>query len=512
MIRKNKIELIDQYLSGELTGDALSEFNAELAYNPELAEEIKLQEEIREAVQETDIINLRNKLKNIISQGQNAAKEVRMSQEDQAYSFELSEELSSFKEFSQPVNINDLISISQSLPKIHLAQHNIAAKENIHHFYKEQQAQDAVPDEEFSLTPLDEAIFDDVQAALNEKDIQDLRANLQQIAANIPAHQRTSQEIEQFNSYELDESLMADFEQELMLSKDLEKDVELYKNIDLAAAETDIMDLRASLQSIQQTEASTAQKMEAIDQYLNDELDDEKLASFEAELAGNPDLETELILVGEIDKAIGETDIMNLRATLGAISKEINREEKQKRSFAARINSPRVAIATIAASLVLILSIAGLINKNSSSSDTELYARYYQPYETTGIFRSGDALIDSKLTKALHQFNDQDYHTAINLFGQVLKIDPNNPVSNFYSGIAYQETGQTERALISYQNVIKNRDNLFIEQAQWYIGLCYLQNENRKKAYRQFSKIAASDSYYQEKASAVLRKIKYLEE
>ncbi len=160
---------------------------------------------------------------------------------------------------------------------------------------------------------------------------------------------------------------------------------------------------------------------------------------------------------------------------------------------------------------MLILSIAGLLSKNSPSSDAELYSQYYQPYETTGIFRSGDALIDSKLTKALHQFNDQDYQAAIGLFDQVLEIDPNNPVSNFYSGIAYQQTGQTQKALISYQNVIKDRDNLFIEQAQWYIGLCYLQDENRKKAYRQFTKIANSDSFYQEKASAILRKIKYLE-
>ena len=512
MIRKNKIEQIDQYLSGELTGDALSEFNAELAYNSELADEIRLQEEISEAVQETDIINLRNKLQNIIRQEQNAAKEVRMSQEEQAYSFELSEELSSFKEFSQPVNINDLISMSQSLPKIHLAQHNLAAKENIHHFYKEQQAQEAAPDQEFSLSPMDEAIFEEIQAALNEKDIQDLRANLQQIATNIPAHQRTPQEIEQYINNDLETNLMADFEQELMLSKDLAKDIELYQDIDRATAETDIMDLRASLQSIQHTEASTAQKMEEIDQYLSNELSDEKLASFEAELAENPDLEAELNLVGEIDKAVAETDIMDLRAKLGAISKEINREEKQKRSFAARISSSRLTVATVAASLVLIMSIAGLISKNNPSSDGELYSQYYQPYETTGIFRSGDALIDSKLTKALHLFNNQEYQAAIGSFSEVLEIDPNNPVSNFYSGIAYQQTGQTQKALISYQNVIKDRDNLFIEQAQWYIGLCYLQNENRKKAYRQFTKIANSDSFYQEKASAILRKIKYLEE
>ncbi|WP_299584745.1 hypothetical protein, partial [uncultured Sunxiuqinia sp.] len=85
-------EQIEKYLSGELTGDALSEFNAELAYNTELAEEVRLQEEIQQAVQETDIINLRENLKNIISQEQKADKQARSNPEEQAFSFELSEE------------------------------------------------------------------------------------------------------------------------------------------------------------------------------------------------------------------------------------------------------------------------------------------------------------------------------------------------------------------------------------------------------------------------------------
>ena len=511
MIRKNKIELIDKYLSGELTGDALSEFNAELTYNSDLAEEIKLQQEIQEAIRETDITNLRDNLKNIINKEQSTENEVHMDYEEQTFSFELSEELSSFKEFNQPVNLSDLANFSQSLPKIHLAQHNIASKENIHQFYKEQQEQSSVSDEEFTLTPMDEAIFEDVQATLEEKDIQDLRANLQQIAANIPAHQRTSQEIEQYNSNELNDAQLADFEQELALSRDLKNDVNLYNDVDLAASENDIMDLRASLQSIQQTEASTSQKIEEIDQYINDELTGKSLDSFESELSSNPDLVAELELYKEIDKAVQETQVMDLRAKLNSISKEITREEKQKRSFVAKINSSRVAIATIAASLILLLGIAGLISKNSVSSDAELYSQFYQPYQTTGIFRSGDALIDSKLTQALYKFNTEDYQTAIDLFSEVLKIDKNNPVGNFYSAMAYQETGKISQALEAYGSVIRDRDNLFIEQAQWYIGLCYLQTENRKKAYKQFQKIASSDSFYQEKATAILKKIKYLE-
>ena len=511
MIHKNKIEIIDQYLNGELTGHALSEFNAELSFNSDLREEVKLHKEIQEATQEADITNLRHKLQDIINQEQHTENEVLINFEEQGFSFELSEELSSLKEFNQPVNINDLICFNHSLPKIHLAQHSIASRENTHQFYKEQQTQDSIYGEEFSLTPMEEAIFKNVQAALEEKDIQDLRANLQQVAANIPAHQRTSQEIEQYNNNELSEALRTDFEQELKLSKDLANDLSLYKNIDLAAAEEDIMELRANLQSIQQTEVSTSIKIEEIDQYLNDELLGQNLSSFETELSNNPDLVDELNLYNEIDKAVQETGIMNLRTKLNNITREITQEEKQKRSFAAKISSSRIAITAIAASLILILSITGLISRNNVASNSQLYDQFYQPYETTGTFRSGDAIIDSKLTQALHKFNAQEYESAIDLFNEVLDIDKNNPVSNFYSGIAYQETGQINQALDAYQNVIKERDNLFTEQAQWYIGLCYLQTENRKKAYKQFKKIANSESFYQEEASAILKKIKDLE-
>jgi len=77
--------------------------------------------------------------------------------------------------------------------------------------------------------------------------------------------------------------------------------------------------------------------------------------------------------------------------------------------------------------------------------------------------------------------------------------------------MSLQETGKFKKAIASYQTVVKDKDNLFVEQAEWYIGLCYLQTENRKKAFKQFEQIANSQSYYSEKATAVLRKIKYFE-
>ncbi|MDP3914552.1 MAG: hypothetical protein Q8R96_12540, partial [Bacteroidota bacterium] len=59
-----------------------------------------------------------------------------------------------------------------------------------------------------------------------------------------------------------------------------------------------------------------------------------------------------------------------------------------------------------------------------------------------------------------------------------------------------------------YEAVVTNKDNLFVEQADWYIGLCYLQTNENKKAIKQFKKIANTHGFYQQKALAILRKMK----
>ena len=513
MIRKSQhTEYIDKYLSQELTGDELREFNAEMAINPDLREELDLHQEVEKAMQEKEIFALRKNLQNIMAQEQTSQEnhEELVYMENQSYDFNLSEELASFREFNSPVNINDIFCFDQSLPVLHMAQHKYAEKENIHHFYKEQRNQEA-QDDEFSLTPHDEAIFADLTQAMNEKDIMNLRANLQQISANMPEHERSVQEIEQYIDQELDPSVLAEFENELRINPGLVRDIETCLEIDKAIAETDIMDLRANLLEIQQKETSTTRKVAEIDQFMHEELSEEKMNAFEAEILNNPDLLAELELHRDIEQAVQESDIIGLREKLEHISQDIIKEKQKERSFRTRIPRSRIAIAAVAASLVMIFSITSLVNSDKAASNNQLYSQYFEQYEAAGIFRSGDAIIDNKISLALHQYNEQNYQEALTLFDEVLTLDQNNPVGNFYAGMTYQHTRQYSEAITSFEAVIKAKNNLFVEQAQWYAGLCYLQTDNKKKAYKQFQKIAESNGYYSEKASAILRRMNYIE-
>jgi tetratricopeptide (TPR) repeat protein len=506
MIRKSEhFEQTDKYLNTELSQPELSEFEAQLAIDSDLAEELNLHLEVEQAIGETDIAGLRENLNKIIRHMPESEK---VSVFD-SFSFGLSEELSSYHNMDRPVNTNDILNLGLSFPKIHLYQHKVAGKENIHQFYKEQFESEAVNEEE-SFTSFDEELFSGVQNALEENDIADIRANLKQIARSIPAHHYSVEDIENYISSQMEPELKSQFEEELSLNTALSLDVQLTREIDLASAENDIMQLRASLKEIQKTEFNTTTRIEEIEEYLYNELPEEEMASFEAELSSNLDLVAEINLVKDIDLALKENDIMQLRNSLRNIAGDIAAEKQTERSFVAKINAKRVLVASVAASLVLLLGITGLLSRQSSPG--EIYQKFYTTYQTSGVSRSATAEVNQTLATALQKFNSQDYEAALNLLQQVVSSDQNNAAGHFYAGAAFQETGKYSKAISEYETVIINNDNLFTEQAQWYIGLCYIQTNENKKAYKQFKKIAESQGFYQQKAKAVLRKIKQSEE
>ncbi len=76
------------------------------------------------------------------------------------------------------------------------------------------------------------------------------------------------------------------------------------------------------------------------------------------------------------------------------------------------------------------------------------------------------------------------------------------------SGVSNMELSQYKMASGSFKKVLDHNDNLFIEDAQWYLGFCYLKTENTNKAIDQFTKIAISTSSRKEKARKILKKIK----
>ena len=508
MHRSEYFEQTDKYINSEMTQAELIEFEAQLIVDAGLTEEHHLHLEVEQAVLEQEIISLRSSLNGIVHHQTELAYSENISVFD-SFSFGLTEEFSAHRSIPNQLNTEETYSLSHSLPRIHLHQHKVAGKENVHQFYKEQSGAVCSGDIELEFTREEEDLFSEIHFALEETEITDLRANLKQIGQNIRAHQYSTEEIEEYLYNMMDAEGQKGFEEELSINPYLVREMQLNKDIDLAGAETDIMDLRASLNAIQKTETQTSIRMKEIDEYIHSELSGDELACFESELITNKKLQDEIEFMKAIEIALNESDVMQLRTNLERIAGEISTEKQTQRSFAGKFVK-RIALSSVAACLVVMFGITGLLSSHSSPGN--LYQKYYNKYEATGTVRSASINANKTLSEALVKYESRDYKGALELFDQVISGNPGNMAGHFYAGISLQEAGKYQNAIKEYETVIDNKDNLFTEQAEWYTGLCYLQTNDEKKAVRQFKKIAQSEGFYQRKAEAILRKIKYTED
>lgn len=240
-----------------------------------------------------------------------------------------------------------------------------------------------------------------------------------------------------------------------------------------------------------------------IEDFLDGGLTDDQLKEFENDLLNDSDLQMELDFHREVDEAIMENDIMDLRSKLEAIEVPPKVEEKRKFKYLTKWN-------IVAASLALFLGLGSLmflVNNKSTYSNEKVYSNYYKPYNVVMNTRSPDASIDNMLVNALKSYEARDYRTALNLFKQILEKDSTNITSNFYSGISNLEISEYHKANKNFKRVLRHKNNLFIEQSEWYLGFCYLMTNERDKAIKQFSTIAKGNSFYRSKAQEILSKL-----
>jgi tetratricopeptide (TPR) repeat protein len=242
-----------------------------------------------------------------------------------------------------------------------------------------------------------------------------------------------------------------------------------------------------------------------IQPFLDGELSREELDWINKELENNAVLAEDIKLYREVDNAIREDDVLDLREQLNNIHNDLGDEVRSPK----KPLRYRKAISYAAIASVAILISVGVMYKiqNRKLSNQEIFEKYYEPYEVTMVYRSGETS-SVLLQQAAQLYEAGMYHDALEIYEQVLVKDPNDMESTLYSGISYLETDQYVKADKSFNTILEHNDNLFIEQAEWCLGFCYLMTEDVTHARKQFYNIAVSNSSYKEDALEVLKKLK----
>ncbi|OQX81390.1 MAG: hypothetical protein B6D61_00795 [Bacteroidetes bacterium 4484_249] len=235
-----------------------------------------------------------------------------------------------------------------------------------------------------------------------------------------------------------------------------------------------------------------------IEDFLDGNLPEKELSSFLKQKEADKEFAKEIDFRLEVNEAIQDKGLMELREIL---------DNQRKQSLNYPFFSFRKDLLKTwhlaAASFSLILVAGGLwyILSNNPYSTEKLVTKYYKPAHPILQVRSVEINADNALNNAFKHYKQKDFDNALNYFNSL----DNQITARFYSGICYIELEKFDNAIESFNFVIEDKDNLFIEQAEWYLGLIYLMDNQKNNAVKQFEVIAGSDSYYAKQAGDILQ-------
>jgi tetratricopeptide (TPR) repeat protein len=206
-----------------------------------------------------------------------------------------------------------------------------------------------------------------------------------------------------------------------------------------------------------------------------------------------------------VDQAIREQDVLELRNQLDVVHNSLDEAIRNPK----KVPRYRKVLSYAAiASLAVLISVGVLYKlQNKKLGNVEIFEKYYEPYEITMVYRSGEAS-QKLMADAMEYYDAGRFQDAIVLFEKLLAEDPDAMETNLYSGISYLEVKKYSDANRSFNKIIEHNDNLFIEPAEYYLGFCYLMTGNTETARKQFRKIAKSNSSYKDKALVISNRLK----
>jgi len=240
-----------------------------------------------------------------------------------------------------------------------------------------------------------------------------------------------------------------------------------------------------------------------IERYNAGEMNEAEKAWFRKELEEKEKLRDEVALRQKTDMVIKDHNIIMLRNKLTAIDKKRAEAGPGKNN---RKHFPLTRAAVIAG-IILAGSLAFLSTRNLDNE--EIFDRFNKPYDITANLRSAGALANKDyFSVAIDYYNIRDYHNAALNFSKVPGSHPKYMESAMLYGVSKFEEQNYAEAKKSFAKVIDNNKNYFVEDAHWYLALCYLKTGENEKAASELTFIKRSESIHSSNARKILRRMK----
>jgi hypothetical protein len=237
------------------------------------------------------------------------------------------------------------------------------------------------------------------------------------------------------------------------------------------------------------------ENLKKIEQYLRGELEEDDLWEFKRALETDPQLASDLRSYIELKKMMVQTKKIDMMEKL----QTIHENEQKKRRF---LGLP--VYSAVAAALLLLAAVGGgILIMQSGNQQQKLFEQYYTSESGSFALRSGNSTIDQPVMQGLQFYESGDYTSAVKMFN----MSSENLMSKLYRGLSFVELADYNSAILDFQAIIDHNDNLFVDQANWYLALCYLRTNQSDKANEQLNNISSGRSIYKTKAQKILKEL-----
>lgn len=249
------------------------------------------------------------------------------------------------------------------------------------------------------------------------------------------------------------------------------------------------------------------QYTENIERYINGEMKGDELSSFEKEIKENKELAEDVKLHIDIEKFLRNKELFEFREMIDEVHQEVigDVNEINEKRWVLKILYSRWQYA--AAVLLLLISISAVLFFTLRPSLNErLYSQYFKSYNKTNYYRSANESSATDLTIALNEYSNQNYEKSWILLKEISDRDKTD-AAFFFRGMSAMETNKLDDAILSLKKVMSNDSSLYIDQATWYLALCYLKNDDRVNARIYLKKVIDNNYNHKGDAEEILGKI-----
>lgn len=234
-----------------------------------------------------------------------------------------------------------------------------------------------------------------------------------------------------------------------------------------------------------------------IEDYLDNRLDAEARAAFEAEARADTALAQALAALREARERLarqwaGEKADQALTATLSRLGEQhFGAAAAPPLTVRKSANFRKLAWAVAASVAILLMWLFW-----PSNPERRLYAEYRRFPEAAFVTR-GDQPDQTDLAAATEAFNRGDYDQALAILQRRLQTPPDDPEVRLFAALCQLELGQTREAAAALEQ-IRAAPGAWAGEATWFLALTFLKEKNRDRCAETLRQIAPGAAHYAE--------------